>query len=1014
MGTSGDGVSGRVLSSGNSGRSPSCTFQPVRLPLLSEYHVCEVQEVPVSPSALIRQGISGTTTPGEMGLGNSCARAVSIVPGRSQQAHCGTAQASKGSQSSVGGFSTHDFKQVDAKQGSKVVRCVQQRRTVHFQPLQVPSHLHDLSRGPPSSQVSTGGQANRQNLTTYKGECGVPPEMGPLHPPTPLPSVGGVVERRLRSSLPTQHDSQRVMDFRTWKSSKAICPSKLHQCTRPHTSAASELGTGAVGRPSSSSQLGAICKCGGVNPQVPFSRNAANHRSQPTQGLISERLRSRSPLQVSNSRGGTVYDVPKLLHGDSRYKTCVQAYRHPPRGLGPAEFSSGRPVLPRSLSLLWSQNCARSIHSVFPSSSSDYEKSRIPQCNGLPRRVFCHRQLDSSVENLLPSDLCASSTGVLYPLGQGPSASEGKKVSGVHVRFSSDDCIRTTRQDGRRTQPDHTGFVFSLATDQSLATPHRQAELHGQGHLRRSHVPAKSYRSSSSTRQVSQQRVPSHKGSSSRSTLVAPIHGAVEWESINSRWTEDLGQPTNLRCIRQSSGGSVSPRGHLSSLKSTTNQVAHKCEGTVRLPCRDTRVGFHLPKETPQVHPTFRCPARQCDSSNMDQQRFVKEQTGNENPERVILALRNSGFSSNLLPHSRQEKCDSGRRVTFRISPNSTAVSSQTSTVSVGSRGSLDREAQFFLAHSLPSSSKQGKISQMRSFVRFAFVMGIQPWFPSELSLIQYACFLARTLPFPSIKGYLDAIRVLHHRFGFQFEWSASTCPKLHLVLSGISSKGLPSKHRQKQAFGASHLLSLRSFCYKFGLHSKQRAAWAAIIVCFWGCLRSDNVVPKSPRLFDPRRHLCVNNLVKIPEGLLCTLEITKTRSAHSQSLKVLLPNLDSLVDLCPVRAITFLLATCASVDGPLFVYHKSGYVVPLLYEDLRDVIRNWALAAGLDPRCFGSHSARRGGATTAYRGGVTDVGIMKLGDWLSNTFLSYVKQDVVDLWDIQMRMLAQLTKEIT
>ena len=122
------------------------------------------------------------------------------------------------------------------------------------------------------------------------------------------------------------------------------------------------------------------------------------------------------------------------------------------------------------------------------------------------------------------------------------------------------------------------------------------------------------------------------------------------------------------------------------------------------------------------------------------------------------------------------------------------------------------------------------------------------------------------------------------------------------------------------------------------------------------------------------------------------------------------MPLLPSSGRLCPVKAVKALLQEVAtSESGPLFVFIKGGSVVPLIYSDVRFVIRSWALSLGINPSTFGSHSARIGAATSAFKAGVDDLGIMKLGDWLSNTFLTYVKQDWEDLRKIQFKMLLQL-----
>lgn len=288
--------------------------------------------------------------------------------------------------------------------------------------------------------------------------------------------------------------------------------------------------------------------------------------------------------------------------------------------------------------------------------------------------------------------------------------------------------------------------------------------------------------------------------------------------------------------------------------------------------------------------------------------------------------------------------------------------------------------------------------------------MSVQPIHPSELFLVRYVCFLARTLPISSIRGYLDAIKILHNSCGFTFDGSSASFPKLHRVLLGISLKGIPTKACKKAAFGVKELISLRAFCFQFVKFSVQRAAWTAIIVCFWGCIRSDNVVPKQAKLFDPHRHVCLSNIQHIPEGLLVVLKRTKTRSAHSASLQFLLPRLPKMAQLCPVKAVNLLVSIVPGpVNGPLFLYRQGQAVKLLLYRDIRSVIRAWSHSVGVPLAKYGSQSARSGSATTAYKSGVDEVGIMKLGDWLSNTFLSYVKQDMVDLLKIHLKMLNHL-----
>ena len=61
----------------------------------------------------------------------------------------------------------------------------------------------------------------------------------------------------------------------------------------------------------------------------------------------------------------------------------------------------------------------------------------------------------------------------------------------------------------------------------------------------------------------------------------------------------------------------------------------------------------------------------------------------------------------------------------------------------------------------------------------------------------------------------------------------------------------------------------------------------------------------------------------------------------------------------------------------------------------------------------YGSHSARIGSASTAHKAGVHSSAIMLLGDWLSSSFLSYIRQDVEDVHKTQMEMVDHLRTQL-
>ena len=494
---------------------------------------------------------------------------------------------------------------------------------------------------------------------------------------------------------------------------------------------------------------------------------------------------------------------------------------------------------------------------------------------------------------------------------------------------------------------------------------------------------------------------------------MAPVHGSVEWRGANFGWSKNPGIQSDIRCVKHSSRSSVWPIGNLSSSHLQTAEMAHQRERAFCLSPSNPRVGIQLLQETCQIRPTTGSKAGQYHSNGMDKQGHFKEQDSHAYVEGTILDFSHKRVQNHLCSHPRQAECGGGRRVKVRVCAHPKHLCDQEGKSAITSRDRLHKEAQFYLNKSLSSTSKPGKISQMRSYVRFAIVMNAQPICPSEEFLIKYVCFLARTLPLSSISGYLHGVHVLHKWWSIDFDYSKSIFPKLHLILDGIGNAGIQPAGRKKAAFGLKELLSLKDFCFQSPPGSLERTAWTAVIVCFWACLRSDNVVPKAAHLFDPLRQICRSNMQRIPEGFLISLAKTKTRSTQKAKLKILLPSLDSLVVLCPVRSIDLLCASIPGLDnGPLFMFLEHDNIKPLLYRDLRLVIKNWAKSLGIDPRKYGSQSARSGSATTAYRAGVDEVGIRKLGDWLSDVFLSYVKQDVVDLLKIQMQMLEELSAQ--
>jgi hypothetical protein len=78
----------------------------------------------------------------------------------------------------------------------------------------------------------------------------------------------------------------------------------------------------------------------------------------------------------------------------------------------------------------------------------------------------------------------------------------------------------------------------------------------------------------------------------------------------------------------------------------------------------------------------------------------------------------------------------------------------------------------------------------------------------------------------------------------------------------------------------------------------------------------------------------------------------------------------------------------------------KSIFYIPSLDWTLKPLyfaeqLRRLAIASGIDPARVSSHSMRISGATTLAAAGLNDHEIQGVGDWKSNSYLTYVRKNI-------------------
>lgn len=308
-----------------------------------------------------------------------------------------------------------------------------------------------------------------------------------------------------------------------------------------------------------------------------------------------------------------------------------------------------------------------------------------------------------------------------------------------------------------------------------------------------------------------------------------------------------------------------------------------------------------------------------------------------------------------------------------------------------GTLGDLDADISHYLNLSIAASTGQTYSSAEKRFLDFCSL-----YHPTsgtclpatEDTLIKYAAFLARSIKYSSIKGYLAAVRHFHIRRGFELD--LNKCLRLQLVCRGIKRSQGTNLTRVRLPITIKHLRlfhSLLAISYTSNYDSVM--IWAAMTLAFFGFLRLGELTCNSK--FSPEAHLSPEDVIFLPswenpDHLSVRIKISKTDPFRSGQT-ILIGKTHQPV--CPVQAMKAYMFTRDRTPGPLFTY-VSGK--PLTKDALTSETRQLLSQSGFTSSQYAGHSFRIGAATTAASVGLPPWLIKTLGRWSSDCFERYIR----------------------
>ena len=278
-----------------------------------------------------------------------------------------------------------------------------------------------------------------------------------------------------------------------------------------------------------------------------------------------------------------------------------------------------------------------------------------------------------------------------------------------------------------------------------------------------------------------------------------------------------------------------------------------------------------------------------------------------------------------------------------------------------------------------------------RRYRRFCRTYELQAMPAGEDTVLRFIAHLVRRgLTAARVSTVLAGVRHWHVRRGAV--WIGRT-QRIRLALRGAAK--LPrAAPPPRVAATPAHLRRLRSALRTMRLSAGDKAAaWAAVLLGFFGALRGSQYLAPGAQTYEPRRTCQWRHLTLESDRLKLVIPASKTDQVYAGSI-VCLPALPG--PICPVTALRRYRRLCPDrvPTRPLFALSDGRYCTPgWLNSVLRDagLVQNGRLT---------THSLRIGFATAAAAAGVSENVIRVSGRWRGASYMRYVRGPRLAIWE--------------